>query len=128
MFWFKSLFSSINIGILYLLNIALAKLEYVAMFLVIIDISLYLYPLSLTNFNIFFATSSISENWFFAKNNCMFSILFSYFFALLLYKFCSKCISSAFLNLYVFSSFISSTFASQSFAASNNLFTVFSFE
>lgn len=89
-FWFKSLFSSINIGISYLLNIALAKLEYVDIFLVIIDISLYLYPLSLTNFNIFFATSSISENWFLAKNNCIFSILLEYFIALLLYKFCSK--------------------------------------
>jgi len=45
----------------YLSNIALAKLEYVAIFLVIIEISLYLYPSSLTSFNTFLATSSISE-------------------------------------------------------------------
>ena len=50
-----------NIGISYLSNIALAKLEYVDIFLVIIDISLYLKFSSLTNFNTFLATSSISE-------------------------------------------------------------------
>ena len=127
-FWFKSLFSSINIGISYLLNIALAKLEYVDIFLVIIDISLYLYPSSLTNFNMFFATSSISENWFLAKNNCIFSIFFWYFTALLLYKFCSKCINSLFLNLYLFSNFTYSTFVLNFFATSNNFFTVLSLE
>ena len=35
-FWFKSLFSSINIGISYLLKTALAKFEYLSIFLVII--------------------------------------------------------------------------------------------
>ena len=42
-------------------HIALAKLEYVSIFFVIIEISLYLYSSSLTSFKIFLATCSISE-------------------------------------------------------------------
>jgi len=79
MFWLKSFFSSIYTGILYLENIAFINPEYVSIFFVIIPISLYLYPFSLTFSIILFATCSISEYGFNAKNSSKFLISPSYF-------------------------------------------------
>ena len=60
------------------------------MFFVIIDISLYLIPSSLTNSNIFSATCSISEYGFVDKNKSMFLVSSLYFLYGVLYKFSSK--------------------------------------
>ena len=76
----------------------LIKLEYVSIFLVITEISLYLNFLSLTSLVICFATFSISEYWFLAKNNLIFSTFLSYFFALLLKIFFSKYFNSSVLK------------------------------
>ena len=60
-FAFASLFLSIKFGILYSLNIDLTKKSYLFKSLVATVISLYLTPLSLTKFTIYFATCSTSE-------------------------------------------------------------------
>ena len=78
-FWLKSFFSSMYTGISYFENIAFIKLEYVSRFFVIIPISLYLYPFSLTSSIILLATCSISEYGFAAKNIFMFLFSSSYF-------------------------------------------------